>query len=98
MLSEKIDVLQLTFYTAPVSCLMLFPFYLYREVCCLLHTYPQGENNTQPTASKWTLCLFPVTPIKCFRITQVLSHTSSTTVCALLADEYPDGSPLCAAC
>ena len=41
MLSEKIDVLQLTFYTAPVSCLMLFPFYLYREVSVLLHSYPQ---------------------------------------------------------
>ena len=32
LLSEKMDVLQLTFYTAPVSCVMLFPFYLIREV------------------------------------------------------------------
>ncbi len=32
VLSEKMDVLQLTFYTAPVSCAMLFPFYLLREV------------------------------------------------------------------
>lgn len=36
VLSEKLDVLQLTFYTAPVSCAMLFPFYLLREVCHLL--------------------------------------------------------------
>ena len=66
MLSEKIDVLQLTFYTAPVSCLMLFPFYLYREVCCYL-----GNYNTQPTASKWTIRIFPVTPCTCFRTTAV---------------------------
>ena len=32
VLSEKMDVLQLTFYTAPVSCAMLLPFYLLREV------------------------------------------------------------------
>lgn len=32
VLSEKLDVLQLTFYTAPVSFAMLLPFYITREV------------------------------------------------------------------
>ena len=32
LLSEKIDVLRLTFYTAPVSCLLLLPVFLAREV------------------------------------------------------------------
>lgn len=32
LLSEKIDVLRLTFYTAPVSCLLLLPVFLTREV------------------------------------------------------------------
>lgn len=32
VLAEKMNVLQLTFYTAPVSCAMLFPVYLVREV------------------------------------------------------------------
>ena len=36
VLSEKMDVLQLTFYTAPVSCAMLFPMYLLREVSTLI--------------------------------------------------------------
>ncbi len=32
VLSEKMDVVRLTFYTAPVSCLALTPFFLWREV------------------------------------------------------------------
>lgn len=32
LLSEKVDVLQLTFYTAPVSFLTILPAFLYREV------------------------------------------------------------------
>ena len=32
VLSEKLDVLRLTFYTAPVSCLCLLPFYKWQEV------------------------------------------------------------------
>jgi hypothetical protein len=28
LMSEKIDVLRLTFYTAPVSCFILIPFYV----------------------------------------------------------------------
>lgn len=40
VLSEKLDVLQLTFYTAPVSCAMLLPFYLIREVQELLTYIP----------------------------------------------------------
>lgn len=32
VLSEKVDVLQLTFYTAPVSFLAILPAFLYREV------------------------------------------------------------------
>lgn len=31
-LSEKLDVLRLAFYTAPVSCLALFPFCYFHEV------------------------------------------------------------------
>ncbi len=34
VLSEKLDVLRLTFYTAPVSCLCLLPWYLWQEVRC----------------------------------------------------------------
>lgn len=33
VLSEKLDVLRLTFYTSPISCLCLLPFYYLREVC-----------------------------------------------------------------
>ena len=32
MLQEKLDVFQLTFYTAPVSIAVLFPFFIAREV------------------------------------------------------------------
>lgn len=32
VLSEKLDVLRLTFYTAPVSCGALLPVFLLREV------------------------------------------------------------------
>lgn len=31
LMSEKIDVLRLTFYTAPISCFILIPFYV--QVC-----------------------------------------------------------------
>ena len=33
VLSEKLDVLRLTFYTSPISCLCLLPFYYFKEVC-----------------------------------------------------------------
>ena len=37
VLSERIDVLRLTFYTAPVSCICLLPLFYLREVIpCLL--------------------------------------------------------------
>lgn len=32
VLSEKMDVFRLSFYTAPVSCLALLPFVYWREV------------------------------------------------------------------
>ncbi len=32
VLSERMDCLRLTFYTAPVSCVCLLPFYLLKEV------------------------------------------------------------------
>jgi solute carrier family 35, member E4 len=34
VLSEKLDVVRLTFYTAPVSCAALAPFFCWREVRC----------------------------------------------------------------
>ena len=37
ILSERLDVLRLTFYTAPVSCLCLVPFYINKEVRPPLH-------------------------------------------------------------
>lgn len=36
MMSEKIDVLRLTFYTAPVSCALLLPVFFIREARPLL--------------------------------------------------------------
>lgn len=33
VMSEKVDVLRLTFYMAPVSCCILVPFYFREEVC-----------------------------------------------------------------
>ena len=36
VLSEKVDVLQLTFYTAPVSFLAILPAFMYREVSASL--------------------------------------------------------------
>ena len=44
VLSEKLDVLRLTFYTSPISCLCLLPFYYFREV----HTRIPAEI-TRPT-------------------------------------------------
>ena len=32
VLSEKLDVLRLAFYTAPISCAVLLPFFFIREV------------------------------------------------------------------
>lgn len=40
VLSEKLDVMQLTFYTAPISCSVLFPFFLAREVSGLRTARP----------------------------------------------------------
>jgi hypothetical protein len=31
LLSEKVDVMRMTFYTSPVSCFVIFPFYLKME-------------------------------------------------------------------
>ena len=36
ILSEKLDVLRLAFYTAPVSCIALFPFCYFHEVSQIL--------------------------------------------------------------
>ena len=52
LLSEKMDVLRLAFYTAPVSCVVLLPLFVAREVSfelvillCIcnvpMHSYPQ---------------------------------------------------------
>ena len=40
MLQEKLDVFQLTFYTAPVSLAVLFPFFITREASLSL---PDGH-------------------------------------------------------
>lgn len=40
VLSEKLDVLRLAFYTAPVSCVALFPFCYAREV-----SFHEGAHN-----------------------------------------------------
>lgn len=32
VLSERLDVLRLTFYTAPISCMCLTPFFVAKEV------------------------------------------------------------------
>lgn len=42
-LSEKLDVLRLAFYTAPVSCLALFPFCYFHESAQFLR-YSQGQS------------------------------------------------------
>lgn len=48
VLSEKLDVVRLTFYTAPVSCLALLPFFLCREVRCMYYgDHVQCTVNTQ---------------------------------------------------
>ena len=39
LLSEKLDVLRLAFYTAPVSCIALFPFCYAREVRRTRHAH-----------------------------------------------------------
>ncbi|KAL0042115.1 hypothetical protein WJX77_003727 [Trebouxia sp. C0004] len=43
ILSEKLDVLRLAFYTAPVSCIALFPFCYFRESARFM-TYSQGQS------------------------------------------------------
>lgn len=32
LMSEKLDVLRLTFYTAPITCVLLVPFFLTMEM------------------------------------------------------------------
>ena len=52
LLSEKVDVLRLTFYTAPVSCLLLVPVFLSREV--------RGLHSSSSLQQKSVcLCLLP---------------------------------------
>lgn len=41
VMSEKLDVLRLAFYTAPVSCALLLPLFYIREVMALLRTLIQ---------------------------------------------------------
>lgn len=43
ILSEKLDVLRLAFYTAPVSCVALFPFCYFRESTRFM-TYSEGQS------------------------------------------------------
>lgn len=40
VLSERMDCLRLTFYTAPVSCVCLVPFYIFKEVRSRLSKHP----------------------------------------------------------
>lgn len=57
VLSEKLDVLRLTFYTSPISCLCLLPFYYFREVCA------QRLSWSNPS-SHWC-CLIILQPLYC---------------------------------
>ena len=59
VLSERLDALRLTFYTAPVSCLILLPFYHWHEVrfCrppCFNITCSKCAN---PSCLAFTACL-----------------------------------------
>lgn len=64
VMSEKVDVLRLTFYTAPVSCAVLLPLFLIREVCVPLlpgllffsQAQPQHGPWQQPMALPHPLC------------------------------------------
>ena len=61
VLSEKLDVLRLAFYTAPISCAVLLPFFFIREVgwllpaanstrcCCVLRTRSCVQGDLMPT-------------------------------------------------
>ena len=56
VMSEKVDVLRLTFYTAPVSCVVLLPLFLIREVGLPLLLFPRHSPNMKFGSSPW-LCL-----------------------------------------
>lgn len=80
VLSEKMDVLQLTFYTAPVSFAMLLPFYLFREVN--LPPIPLSSPCTQPASSFCSLnCQQPSLRIVLW-VKPVLAGKESS-ICAL---------------
>ena len=49
ILSEKLDVLRLTFYTAPVSCGALIPVFFLREVGTQSPTVQSRQAMTCPT-------------------------------------------------
>lgn len=53
VLSERLDVLRLTFYTAPVSCLCLLPFYSWQEVTLIGSPFlpTEGLHNNQSRVS-----------------------------------------------
>ena len=43
VLAEKVDVLQLTFYTAPVSCISILPALFVREVSLAIALSDNGD-------------------------------------------------------
>ena len=57
LLNETLDVMQLTYYTAPVSMAVLFPFFLTREVVPL--TFSQmilcNAQNREGCCRPWAL-------------------------------------------
>ena len=64
LLSEKLDVLRLAFYTAPVSCIALFPFCYSREVRHVLWT--QGVFSYSEQSGRLCLELPGAQYIDCF--------------------------------
>ena len=58
VLSEKLDVAQLTFYTAPISCTILLPFFVSQEVCACQLCHPIARFSCFNTVARLppTLC------------------------------------------
>ena len=76
ILSEKVDVIRLTFYTAPITCLVLLPFYVSMESSRLL------EYQSQHPASEYVLILLlGCANALCYNVVHsfVIKVTSSVT-------------------
>lgn len=80
LLAEKVDVLRLTFYTSPVSCIMLLPFY------SQLERGRFGQYASEHADKHYgSVVLLTCVVALCYNLVhyQVIKHTSAVTTTVL---------------